>query len=467
MLWLCIHFPQLAVELLQPDKTAPWAITQHQGQQRWIIAATDAARAAGVVANMTAPVALTRVPNLQLIERDLSQERSALQSFACLAYQWSSMVCIDSDRWIVGIEIAGSLRYFGSPETLSARAVQAANQLGYSVQLGMAPTWEGAMLFACAHPPAQASAMKSFLQTLLQYPVTELQVSKKIAHNLIQSGLKSIRAVLQLPRAALTRRFGPEFSSYLQRLLGEQADIPPLFKMPERYQRDLTCINTVDSVEAVSFPLQRLVQELTHYLVSRDVAVESFMILLLHRQQPASRLDLQFTSAQRDPVAIFEQLRLQLERLHLPEPIIQVSVIAEKFVAADTQQKQLFFSADTQLADWHAVLDRLRARLGVASIRSLSLVNDHRPERAWSTTISPHSKMQQAITAQRPLWLLNPQQLATPPQITGHPERIEAGWWEGCDDTRDYYLATSSQGATWWVYWDRSKRQWFLHGIWA
>jgi protein ImuB len=462
-----MHFPQLAAELLQPDKTALWAITQHQGQQRWIIAATGAARAAGVVANIAAPVALARVPDLRLIERDLSQEKSALESFACLAYQWSSMVCIDSGRWIVGMEIAGSLRYFGNLETLSAHAVQAANQLGYSAQLGIAPTWEGAVLFARVHPPAQATAMKIFLPMLARYPVTELNVSKKVVYKLIQSGLKNIWAVLQLPRAALTRRFGQEFSGYLQQLLGEQADIPPLFKIPERYQRDLACITPVNSVEAVLFPLQRLVQELAHYLISRDVAIESFMILLQHRQQPASRLDLQFTSAQRDPATIFEQLRLQLERLQLSEPITQVSVIAEKFVAADTQQKQLFFSADTQLADWHAVLDRLRARLGAATIRSLSLVNDHRPERAWSTTISPHSKMQQTITAQRPLWLLTPQQLTDSPQITGHPERIEAGWWEGCDETRDYYLASSSQGATWWVYWDRGKRQWFLHGIWA
>ena len=53
------------------------------------------------------------------------------------------------------------------------------------------------------------------------------------------------------------------------------------------------------------------------------------------------------------------------------------------------------------------------------------------------------------------------------PQLLGAPERIEAGWWEGEDSSRDYYLARTAEGARWWLYRDASNNRWYLQGLWA
>jgi protein ImuB len=47
------------------------------------------------------------------------------------------------------------------------------------------------------------------------------------------------------------------------------------------------------------------------------------------------------------------------------------------------------------------------------------------------------------------------------------PERIEAGWWDGFDITRDYFVAHSPAGERLWVFHDRRGGGWYLHGLFA
>jgi protein ImuB len=48
------------------------------------------------------------------------------------------------------------------------------------------------------------------------------------------------------------------------------------------------------------------------------------------------------------------------------------------------------------------------------------------------------------------------------------PERIESGWWDGQDVSRDYYLAASPTGERLWIFRERrGARGWYLHGLFA
>ena len=71
----------------------------------------------------------------------------------------------------------------------------------------------------------------------------------------------------------------------------------------------------------------------------------------------------------------------------------------------------------------------------------------------------------------RPLWLLpEPRPLDEMPRCVAGPERIEGGWWDGLDATRDYYVAQSG-AARLWVYRERGSGpqsgKWFLQGLWS
>ena len=54
-----------------------------------------------------------------------------------------------------------------------------------------------------------------------------------------------------------------------------------------------------------------------------------------------------------------------------------------------------------------------------------------------------------------------------PARLLSGPERIESGWWDGGDATRDYYVAGTEDGARLWVFQDLAEGGWYLQGLWT
>ena len=44
------------------------------------------------------------------------------------------------------------------------------------------------------------------------------------------------------------------------------------------------------------------------------------------------------------------------------------------------------------------------------------------------------------------------------------PYRVSGGWWVRTVE-RDYFYAETASGELLWVYWDRPRHRWFLHGV--
>ncbi len=97
---------------------------------------------------MDATTALALVPTLKLIERSKSQERASMNALAALAEQFSPVVYLDVDRWMVWVEIGASLHYFQGLEALTLKVSLSIEGLGYTAVMGVAPTLESAALLA-------------------------------------------------------------------------------------------------------------------------------------------------------------------------------------------------------------------------------------------------------------------------------------------------------------------------------
>ena len=53
-------------------------------------------------------------------------------------------------------------------------------------------------------------------------------------------------------------------------------------------------------------------------------------------------------------------------------------------------------------------------------------------------------------------------------ELVAGPERIEAGWWDGDEVRRDYYVAENAHGETYWIFREhRDTSAWYLHGVFA
>jgi protein ImuB len=189
-------------------------------------------------------------------------------------------------------------------------------------------------------------------------------------------------------------------------------------------------------------------------------------------------------AATRDPDHLTSVLRELLQRVALPEPATAFALRTELLLPLVSRSRSFLPDPGQEHEAAAQLIERLRARLGDDAVIGLKRHADHRPEHAWrvcepeAAAPLPSLPASHAIAAGRPLWLLaRPQRLrevGDMPCYDGRltlltrPERIETGWWDGSDVTRDYFVASNASEALLWVYRERNADAgWFLHGFFA
>jgi protein ImuB len=479
MLWLCISLPQLPLEALRAcDDDVPTIVSTCEGNARWIVCCNRAAERNHLKPTMNYTVALAMCPQLNMLERNLQAERSALERLAAWAYQFSSTVVLGeispqlyrARQAALWIEIGASLKLFGGFRALLETIESEIQDLSYTCNLGVGPTLEGAALLARAEIRIAATTSQTLYARIRHLPVHRLALSTHTCQQLVTAGIRTIGLVLELPRDALAKRFGPEMNDYLTRLIGEAADPRPTYNLPPHYDAHFDFDFELKSTEALLFPLKRMLREFAGFLRARDVSVQSFDLAFEHSAGAATSLRIGLSIPDRSPEKFLTLVKEQLERIVLPAPTIGLRLVADLFSAATTQQCDLFSHSLQNSEDFAHTIDRISARLGDGHVYGLKPNADHRPEASWSKARLDERREALQFPA-RPLWLLpepKPLQLSTMPQITSGPERIESGWWDAGDMQRDYYIVRTSNGADLWVYRDLAENgQWYLHGFWS
>jgi protein ImuB len=397
-------------------------------------------------------------------------ERAAMERLAAWAYQWSSLVSYRlPDGPLLWLEVGASRALFGGHAALLAKLEAELKQLGYSHVCALAPSPTGAALLThvgqerCVITRAQ---LRSRLEPL---PLSLLALPQAVLAALQSAGLRRIGQLLVLPAAAIARRFGPETCLYLRRLCGTASDPRPAWRLPVTYRARFEFGSEVHATTALLFPLRRLLLEFQGYLRGRDCAVLRFTLEFEHYRHAASGLTIGMSAPSRDAAQFLLLARERLQALVLPAPVSALSLAALEFTAATVVQADLFGSDAQQLQQLQLLLDRLQARLGTEQVRGLALTADHRPEQAWRL-VTPGLSAPTADTQApaRPCTLLhNPRRIEPPERLLSGPERIESGWWDGGDATRDYYVAGTEDGARLWVFQDLAEGTWYLQGLWA
>lgn len=471
MLWLGLHFPYLPLQSREPVDVQATVIAERNGRRRTLIACNKSACAAGLAVGMDATTALLCLPTVKILARARRSERAALLALCGWAEQFSSVICMDAERWMLWMEVGGSIRYFHGLSALRQQVQSILDALGYTANMAIAPTLEAAALLARHGHSLSFTERRDCHAFLDGLPLSHLALSPSVTDVLHGLGWRTIGELRALPADQLARRFGNELLSYLRRLYAEEADPRPRVRQPVVWKRRLDFDCAIQANDALLFPLRRMLLELQGYLRGRDTALQSLTLHLLHEKSPATVLVLNTTAPQRDAQHLLLLLRERLERTNWPEAVRALMLEVTQFVPLGDTQLTLFADAQKNEQSWATLIDKLIARLGPQAVRRLGLVNDHRPEKAWCTLPADHQANDAPDTLpdaypERPLWLLTPRLITHMPTFLGKPERIESGWWE-TDQRRDYYLARTAEGSRWWVYRDADTAQWYLHGLWA
>lgn len=469
MLWLALHFPRLGLEVWQPawhgsaDRAgeaddAPAVLLEDNR----VALCNGAALAAGILPGCSLATAHSIRPGLAHFHRDADREERRLRFLAETVYRFSAQVSLEAPDALL-LEIGASLALFGDAGALARQVQRLVGELGHETRRAIAAT-----------PGAALAMARAGVRRLEDVPVSCacIPAAGKHVERLANMGLHTLGPLLELPALELGRRFGPGLTEFLARLTGRSPDPRRCIEPAARFDQALHLLEPVRDKEALLFPMQRLLSDLSHWLVAWQLGAEQLVwSFSTHSEADRVAMPLRFARAQQSRAAFLHVIRLRLEQTELPEDILDIRLEATRLVpwlgGAGSLFAQLGPACEGALESGSSeLIDQLRARLGDGACSGLAARDQHAPESAW-TIIRPgtHPARRGAAPAlPRPLWLFDPPHPADRARLTllKGPERLQTAWWR---ETvwRDYYVAGLENGATGWAFVD-ARNQWFLHG---
>jgi protein ImuB len=385
------------------------------------------------------------------------------------------------------LEVRGSLHLFGGTAGVRSGLVDACQRLHLAPRIAFAPTALAALALARAGQERSISDPAQLTGCLSALPLSVLRWPEDTQERLKRMGVRTVGAVLRLPRAGFARRFGVDPLAMLDQLTGGAPQILPPFRARERFRRRRDFLSEITRHDLLHAALEPLFAALGAFLRARACAVVELECRLLHRHAPPTRCMLPLAAPAADTTRLHKLCGEYLSQLPLPEPVRACELRAAALVPQRPASRSLWQPGEhggDEQAVTGDLIERLRARLGAQAVHGLALREGHRPENAWAVVPPPGAAGARRIAAhapprsarRRPLWILAaPEPLEVQRgrpcrggllHLTGELERIETGWWDGADIARDYYTAVDPHGVRLWVFRERTlPHGWFLHGI--
>ena len=462
-----------------------------------VVACSRAARRRGVRPGMLlaeaqslfAPAAACFEPH------DPQADRAALRQLALWCERFSPRVAVDlaESPDCLLLDVAGCGYNFGGEEELAAKAVAELRQQGCWAVAAIADTLGAAWAVAHAVTPGRDGPRVlvvppgRHLEALHPLPVELLRLSVEVVELLREFDLCEIGQLLELPRAELPSRFGPELLIRLDQALGT---VPELL-LPERpapvieaawpFEPPVADRQTLDAV------IGRLLDELLDRLRPRQLGIQRLLCSLelviggpLHFAVELLRPSLSLRH-------LSELARLHLERLEIPAEVAGVTLEATRVAPLEFHQGHMFDDGPCRWREVTGLLERLSNRLGEKAVLRPHLQPDAQPEFAcqyepWLHAAVVSSSEFRVSSLNRPPCLkTQPEAIAVVSRespvgfrwqgrayAVAHcwgPERIETGWWRGADIRRDYFIVETTAGERFWLFRALPGERWFLHGV--
>jgi protein ImuB len=490
-LWIAAHVPQLPLLALLADEKsvpgAPLVVVDPADHHQRILDADERALAAGVRLGMTLGAALAAAPRIEPRPRDPARELQLMQRLAGLAARFTPQVSIEAPDGLL-LEIKSSIALFGGLRALcrqlrdTCRNDPVLTQIHAEPRFTLAPTPLAALAAARAGVRCFITDVNVLPARLKPLPLTTLRWPEEQNARLTAMGVRTLGELMRLPRAGFAKRFGVTLLADLDRLLGRRADPRRRLVPRERYRGRRDFDHEITDHERILQALSPLLSELELFLRERQRGITALLCRFHHYRAEPTRCVLRLAAPEANAERLRVLLRERLATLVLPEPVRRCDLRSGALVENALTSRPLWSPGERGHAaagEMPALIEHLRARLGVQAVYGIERVSEHRPENAWrvaepalaAAAAPPVSGM-----PRRPLWLLHaPQPLEAqrgrprhhgPLQLLAGPERIESGWWDGADIQRDYYVASDAGGARLWIYREcTGARRWFLQGL--
>ena len=414
-------------------------------------------------------------PQLEALRGAAMLERLCLH-----ALKFTPRVSIEIPNALL-LEIRGSVKLFGSLETLHAGIDAAWHHLELEVSSATAPSTLAALWLARAGRRELIEDPSLLASRLAELPIGCTAWDGERLRALRALGVSRVGELLRLPRAGMARRFGAAAVLELDIALTRQAAPRRSFVPRERFRERFDFEMEVETSAYLQKALEPLVGRCARFLRERQAGVQTLELRLAHRAHARTRVRVGLASITSEQHRLTSVLSQKLSQLELAAPATSMELVSGPLqplsaVSLDVFARQGGAGGGGDTAP--QLVERLRARLGDEAVYGIRSIAEHRPEAAWQRVqelrlnpMLPAGQTRHEITFDRPrpVWLLDePAQLLEEPQgVEEGPERIESGWWDGKGIARDYYIVRRTDGARLWIFQERRSRRWYLHGVFA
>ena len=322
------------------------------------------------------------------LARELAvQPRSPAEETECLlglggwAAQYTPKVALEFPDALL-LEVSGSLKFFRGLERIAAALRDGCARMGLTALVAAAPTARGASWLAHAGSEDLVADPAGLESALASLPVRVMTGDTAVREALAAIGATHVGDLVALPRAGLARRFGPQLVGDLDRALGRAPDPRRFFSPPAAFRARLELPAEVTQTEALLFAARRLFVQLEGFLAARAGGVQRLALRLVHREARFTEVPIGLAAPARDAAHFTVLARERLGGMTLPEAVRAIVLDAGDVVPLAGEALALFDDGASAPGDWQKLVERLRARLGGASVHSLAAAADHRPERA-------------------------------------------------------------------------------------
>ncbi len=477
-----------------PSAETPLILSGRIGNRRVVTAACEAARALGLLPGMPVTKAQAMVPDLQVLAEDTeadlaSLERLALWLMQCIA----PIVAVDPPDGVV-IDATGTAHLHGGEAAMLEALLGRLTLSGVTVRLALAETWGAAHALARHTGPLTIAPDGTARDMLAPLPLAALRLAPATVRGLQDMGFQTIGDLMAIPRAPLTRRFGPEVRRRLDQALGASGEpIDPLRPTGLATTRRAFA-EPIGAAETIARYIGKLARDLCRQLEERGLGARRLDLICWRVDNHAQPVRVGLAAPQRDPARL---TRLLCDKIPTIDPGFGIEIMSLTATLAEPlAPRQASSPLEPAAPDVSGLVDVLANRVGARAIFRMAPVASEVPERSV-TRVAPLTEIAEGWPDHwpRPARLLpRPEPIETLALLPDHPpswiawrgtrhrvaradgpERIFGEWWKREAETqavRDYFRIEDTEGRRFWIFRqgdgeDRAtgSMSWFLHGV--
>jgi protein ImuB len=483
-----IWLPHLAIEHWAKSSDSPPeepVVLTVEGTHGLIIhAVTRAAAERGARPGARLTDARALDPSLAAIPADPAGDAALLQKLARWAGRWSPLVEVDGCD-ALRLDVTGVAHLFGGEKGLVRDVERRFAQLGLTTRVAIAPT--------AAAAAAQARFGPAPLEKL---HVAALRLNADTVRMLERLGLKTVGALLDMPRLALARRFkDDDVVGALDRMFGKTAE--PLTAAPADPppRAALRLEEPATHPEAAAQALERLIPGLVRQLEERYLGARRLSLTGFRVDGSVATASVATAIASREPKHLQRLLADKTTALN-PEFGFDAFALTAEWTEDLGAAQDSLVEEPSGTGELARLVDRLTVKLGPKRVLRPHRQESHLPEQAsgWVAAVSSSLPQSGGEGLKRPQRLLDrPEAIdviyATPEGMPRRfvwrravhdiaraegPERIAPEWWRQPSSARlrDYYKVEDGEGRRYWIFREGligdgrgGAPAWFIHGL--